>query len=265
MHNHRRLALLAGCVTAACSAAVAGVGAEASTPFRACLDSENAPFSSRADPDGGIDVDVAAALAQYMGRTLKLVWVDVPNRGGLSKAMRLSVAAGACDAYFSVPLGPDLASTLHELKLTSSRSYMSVGYVYVAAPGHVAPSPEAVRQAKRIGVVTATPADLYLHEHQLPRYPYANNEALLAAVRSQQVALALVWAPALALSADQWPTGAATFVAAGQALRADLGLAVPASRADSQEQLNKAVEALETQGTLARIARKHHLVVALPP
>lgn len=264
MNGRLFLRLLTGCVTLACSAVVAGAEAEASAPFMACLDSNNAPFSSSAEPGKGIDVAVATAIAAHLGRPLRVVWVDVPNRGGLAKAFRNSLGAGACEAYFNVPRARDMAGILNELKLTSTQPYLTVGYLYVAAAGQTAPTTQRIKQAARIGAVTATPADLYLHAQQLKRYPYPNHAALVQALGKREVEMALVWSPAWALSKTEGHVETSALVS-DPSLRVNLSIVVRQAQVEARDRLNQAIATLAEQGVLTRIANDHDLVVGDQP
>lgn len=266
MNSRQFLTLwLMGCATAACSAAVAEGGADAPPSFKACLDSDNPPFSTSAGPSNGIDVEVASALAEHMDRPLRVVWVEVPNRGGIGKALRNSLVAGACDAYFSVPQAREMGATMSELKLVSTQPYLTVGYAYVSAPGQAAPTAQSLRRANRIGAVTATPADLYLHEQQLRRYPYPNSQALLNAVQTREVDVALVWSPALALSTGLLTSQTAPTLVEDPALQVGLSIAVVKGKSDLLQRLNEAISALAQRGVLKDIARRHRLAVITQP
>jgi len=243
----------------ACAAAAA-----AAAPLAVCVDADDAPFSSAAAPERGIDVGVAQALAERLGRPLKLVWVTVPNRGGLGKALRQTLAAGECEAYLGVPQGPEMARELAERQLAASGAYLGLGYLLVAAPGKPVPGAAALRAARKIGAVSATPADLYLHRMKLPRAPYGNSAALIAALRTGEVDLALVWSSALAdeaardlVRADAPPDDAD--------LRTGLAVALRRADADLAQQLTAAVDALRAEGRFDAIAARHGLPRVAPP
>ena len=234
--------------------------AEADAPsyLSVCLDDDNAPFSSEARPERGIDVEVAQALAGQLGRPLKLVWTPVPNRGGIGKALRQTLSAGKCDAYLGIPQDPDLAQDLAERKLVMSAPYLVLGYVLVAAPGKPAPAVAALRGARRVGAVTATPADLYLYRKQLARVPYPRSAALIEAVKAGEVDLALVWSSALVGDAGK------SVVAATDAVDdADLytGMTVATRSADAAlaKDVTTAIEALRSDGRIDAIMQRYGL------
>lgn len=247
------------------TAGIAGAAdAPANTPLKVCVDQDDPPFAAEATPERGIDVEVAQALAQQLGRPLRLVWVQVPNRGGLGKALRQTLVAGQCDAYLGIPQGPEMAGDLAERKLTQSGPYLLLGYVAVAAPGRPAPTVAGLRRARKIGAVTATPADLYLHRMNLPRSPFASSAALLAGLKSGEIDAALIWSPWLADDA------AKDFVRGSEPLGdADLvaGLTVATRRADEAltRDIAAAVETLRGAGRFDAIAQRHDLPKITPP
>jgi ABC-type amino acid transport substrate-binding protein len=223
--------------------------------LKVCLDTDDAPFSSEATPDGGIHVEVAQALAGQLGRTLKITWVRVPNRGGLGKALRQTLGAGLCDAYFGIPQGPEMTGELTERKLSASSAYLQLGYVLVAAPGKTAPTTASLRAARKIGAVTSTPADLYLHRMKLPRSPYPASEALMAALKGGEIDLALVWSPALTAESGR------SLVPAARGLDDDelyTGLTVAVRTADAVllKDLSAAIDALRSEGRFDAIAQR---------
>lgn len=242
------------------AAAFPGRAADNAPPayLKVCVDSDDAPFSLEATPERGIDVEVAQALAQHLGRPLKLVWVQVPNRGGLGKALRQTIAAGQCDAYLGIPQGPDMGRELAERQLVASGPYLMLGYVLVARPGSAPPTAATLRRAKKIGASTATPADLYLHRMQLPRAPYAGGAAVIAALKAGEIDMGLVWSPALAGDA------AASLVRATESLDdADLytGLTVATRRDDAalSKVIAATVDTLRSEGRFDAIAQRYGL------
>lgn len=246
-------------------AAIAAVGGgQAATaaeplPLAACLDSDHPPFSTVTSPDRGFDIDLARLLAEKLGRPLQLAWVDVPRRGGLSRALRENLDKGRCHLFLGVPAGGDpLASRWRQ-----SRPYAVLSYVWASPPERPAPTDALARKAKSIGAVTATPADLYLHVQGLPRSPYPNNAALLDALARGDVATALVWSPALA---EARPRPSTVGERPDDAtLRTPLTVVTAATEAALGSAVDAALAELDADGTLARLARSHGLPTAATP
>lgn len=225
-------------------------------PLTACLDADNPPFSSRAEGGQGIDVDVAQAIAERLERKLSIQWIQVPARGGLGKALKQSIQAGACNLFLGLPVSGEAHEELGARGLAASRPYRATGYVLVAGGAQIR-SLRDTRQARRIGAVTATPADLFLYREGLPRVPYPNNPELLRAVRNHEVDAALVWAPALARGRD------AALQVADRPDHPDLLTRfVIATRQDDPalgEAVDRAIGQLDGDGQLDAIAARHGL------
>lgn len=223
-----------------------------------CVDDDNAPFSSEARPERGIDVEVAQAIAGQLGRPLKLVWAQVPNRGGIGKALRQTLSAGKCDAYLGIPQDPDLAKELAERKLAMSSPYLLLGYVLVAAPGKPTPNAAALRGARRIGVVTATPADLYLYRKQFARVPYPGNAALIEALKTGEIDLALVWSSALTGDVGNGLVAATESVDDAE-LYTGMTVATRSADATLAKDIATAIDALRSDGRIDTITQRYGL------
>ena len=262
MPTIRRFVLAAALLAAAAATPAAEAGDPA--PLRMCVDADDPPFSTAATPERGIDVEVAQALAQQLGRPLRLVWVEVPNRGGLGKALRQTLVAGQCDAYLGIPQGADVARELAERKLVASGPYLTLGYVLVAPPGSVPPTLATLRRARKVGAVTATPADLYLHRKQLPRAPYAGSASLMAALKAREMDLALVWSPALAGEAGSGLVRGADALDDAE-LFTGLTVATRGGDAELSRGVATAVDTLRADGRFDAIAQRHQLPRTAPP
>ncbi|MBK8337200.1 MAG: transporter substrate-binding domain-containing protein [Sterolibacteriaceae bacterium] len=237
-------------LVAALLAANPGLAAET---LKVCVDADNPPFSS--ESRGGIDVDIARALATGLQRELALQWVRVPERGGLGKALKQSIQAGQCDIFMGLPLEAEMTRELAERKLATSRTYMTVGYVSVSL--------RAGGSGSKIGAVTATPADLYLHrQHTADRQPYANNRDLIEALRAGKLKRALIWSPALA---EHLAGGNDNVLQIDAAQPADPGLrfgllaAVRSGGTVSLADIDRVLAELASAGKLAETAAAHAL------
>lgn len=227
-------------------------------PLTVCLAEANAPFSASSLPDGGIDAELARAVAAQLGREVRLQWVSIPNRGGLGKALAQNLGGGACTLFAGIPESGGPNEDLAEKRLAASTPYLETGYVLVGARGAVRRLDDA-RRLGRIGVVTATPADLYLFQQHLHRVPYGNNGALLAALADGSVDAAALWLPALAEARRLGQTSAIDGLLLPDAGRTRFVFALrrgdPALLAD----VNAAVDGLRSNGRLDAILRAHGL------
>lgn len=118
--------------TAACALALALSSIVSAAPLTACVVDGNEPFSSSSGGARGLDVEVVQALATKLGREPKLNWIVVPSRGGMGRALKQSIQAGACDLFVGLPETEGGGEDLTERGLVASTPYVSVGYVLVA-------------------------------------------------------------------------------------------------------------------------------------
>jgi len=233
-----------------------------------CLNNENAPFSAEARPERGIDVEVAQELGSQLGRPLKLVWVAVPKRGGIGRALQQTLVAKKCDAYMGIPQDPSFAKEIAERKLVTSSPYLTLGYMLVAAPGKAVPNANSLQAARRVGAVTATPADLFLFRKQFARVPYPNSAALIEALKAGEVDLALVWSSALAGDAGKNLVPATEPVDAADRyadLYADLTVAMRVADKELAKDITAAIDTLRDDGRIQKILGRYGLPSVVRP
>lgn len=236
--------------------AVSGAAPAAPTtaPLTACVIDGNEPFSSRSEGAKGLDIDVMEAVSSRMGRTLQLNWIVVPARGGMGRALKQSIQAGQCDLFVGLPETEGGGEELSERGLIASRTYVSVGYALVVPAASKVRSMADLHKA-RVGAVTATPADLYLLAGNFDRRPYGNARQLLDAVAGGQLAGALIWSGRLAES--PLPDGLAVREVLHDAtLTTRFHIASRRADAALGSELDQALEALASDGTLDTLARK---------
>lgn len=227
-------------------------------PLTICLAEANPPFSASSLPDGGIDAELARAVAAQLGRDVRLQWVTIPNRGGLGKALAQNLGGGACTLFAGIPESGGPNEDLAEKRLVASTAYLETGYVLIGARPPIRKLDDA-RRLGRIGVVTATPADLYLFRQHLHRAPYGSNGTLLAALADGSVDAAVLWQPALAEARRLGQAPTVDGLALPDAGRTRFVFALrrgdPALLAD----VNVAVDSLRSDGRLAAILLAHGL------
>jgi ABC-type amino acid transport substrate-binding protein len=120
----------------------------------------------------------------------------------------------------------------------------------------------AARKVPRIGAVTATPADLYLHKEKFHRVPYGNNGELMQAIQSREIDAALIWSPAFGAlrSPDQ---GRQPVIAKEQSpdrmLRTNLLIAVGTAQTALAQEVNGALEQMRADGSIRSTAEAQGL------
>jgi ABC-type amino acid transport substrate-binding protein len=237
------------------------IAASASNRLTVCMDEDNAPFSLEGSRSG-IDVDIARAIAGKLQRDVDFVWIGIPMRGGLGKALKASIQAARCELFMGIPVDEETAADLAKRGLSGSQPYLTLGYLLVSAPRSAPMTLTAARQAKRIGAVTATPADLYLHKEKYNRVPYGNNTELMHAIESGEIEVALVWSPAFGAlrSADK---NLQPVVSREQILdpmlRTNMIIVISGARAGLARDVNAALDQLRTDGAIRAAAEAQGL------
>ena len=225
----------------------------------ACMADENAPFSAAGS--GGIDVDLSRSLGELLQREVRVSWITVPVRGGFGKALRQAMKPGGCDLFFGIPVHGGSNEDVAEQRLELSEPYVSLGYVLVAANGSSVRTLEDARRAPRVGVVTATPADMYLHKQGFNRIPYGDNGDLLDALATGAVNAAVVWLPAL-VNAERrgfklWPNAVRDERSPWPELETGFAIALRSGDQELKASVNSALESMRGNASLNAILQRH--------
>lgn len=254
----------------------AGVAAAAPTALEkarergtivACADPYNLPFSSPDPNMPGFDVDIAREIAAGMGLEIAYHWIDTGTRGGLSRAIRLSINDNKCAFFMGVPDEPDMIEEYQEKKLIITRPYLGAGYVLVGKEG--GPSPQTLAEAKdaKIGVIMFTVADMDLSREGFRTDPYRINEENLAALQKGEVDFSLILSSKAGWWLHQNPgSGLAIIEGFTPDPRMVYGLVIAVRRTeqDLQAAINEQLDKLVASGRIAEIVAKYG-VPFLPP
>ena len=254
----------------------AGVAAAAPTALEkarergtivACADPYNLPFSSPDPNMPGFDVDIAREIAAGMGLEIAYHWIDTGTRGGLSRAIRLSINDNKCAFFMGIPDEPDMLEEYEEKKLIITRPYLGAGYVLVGKEG--GPSPQTLAEVKdaKIGVIMFTIADMDLSAEGFRTDPYRINEENLAALQKGDVDFSLILSSKAGWWLHQNPeSGLAIIEGFTPDPRMVYGLVIAVRRTeqDLQAAINEQLEQLVASGRVAEIVTKYG-VPFLPP
>jgi ABC-type amino acid transport substrate-binding protein len=226
-----------------------------------CLADANPPFSATDIRDGGIDAEVARGIGRQLGREVRLSWVTIANRGGLGKALRQTLVAGSCDIFSGIPVSGGANEDLVELRLEASEPYVTTGYALLSGSRGKVRSLDDARKAARLGVVTATPADMYLHQQHMHRVPYGNNGDLLAALANGSVDAGLLWMPALANATQRgftlWPEAIREEKLAVAGLETRFVVALRRGDPALKAGIDAALARMQGDGSLTQILERH--------
>ena len=233
----------------------------------ACADPYNLPFSSPDPNMPGFDVEIAKEIAAGMELEIAYHWVDTGTRGGLSRAIRLSINDNKCAFFMGIPDEPDMLEEYEEKKLIITRPYLGMGYVLVGKEG--GPSPQTLAEAKdaKIGVLMFTVADMDLSREGFRTDPYRVNEENLAALQKGEVDFSLILSSKAGWWLHQNPgSGLAIIDGFTPDPRMQYGLVIAVRRTeqDLQAAINEQLEQLVASGRIAEIVAKYG-VPFLPP
>ena len=254
----------------------AGVAAAAPTALEkarergtivACADPYNLPFSSPDPNMPGFDVDIAREIAAGMGLEIAYHWVDTGTRGGLSRAIRLSINDNKCAFFMGIPDEPDMIEEYQEKKLIITRPYLGAGYVLVGKEG--GPSPQTLAEVKdaKIGVIMFTIADMDLSAEGFRTDPYRINEENLAALQKGDVDFSLILSSKAGWWLHQNPGSGLAIIdgfTPDPKMQYGLVIAVRRTEQDLQAAINEQLEQLVASGRIAEIVAKYG-VPFLPP
>ena len=256
--------------------ACAGVAAAAPTALEkarergtivACADPYNLPFSSPDPNTPGFDVDIARDIAAGMGLDIAYHWVDTGTRGGLSRAVRLSINDNKCAFFMGIPDEPDMLEEYEEKKLIITRPYLGMGYVLVGREGGRSPQTLADAKDAKIGVLMFTVADMDLSREGFRTDPYRVNEENLAALQKGEVDFSLILSSKAGWWLHQNPgSGLAIIDGFTPDPRMEYGLVIAVRRTeqDLQAAINEQLDKLVASGRIAEIVAKYG-VPFLPP
>ena len=233
----------------------------------ACADPYNLPFSSPDPNMPGFDVEIARAIATGMGLEIAYHWVDTGTRGGLSRAIRLSINDNKCAFFMGIPDEPDMLEEYEEKKLIITRPYLGMGYVLVGKEG--GPSPQTLAEAKdaKIGVLMFTVADMDLSREGFRTDPYRVNEENLAALQQGEVDFSLILSSKAGWWLHQNPGSGLAIIdgfTPDSGMQYGLVIAVRRTEQDLRAAINEQLEQLVASGRIAEIVAKYG-VPFLPP
>ena len=233
----------------------------------ACADPYNMPFSSP-DPNApGFDVDIAREIATGMGLDIAYHWADTGTRGGLSRAVRLSINDGKCAFFMGVPDEPDMLEEYEEKRLDITRSYVNMGYVLVGRTGGRGAKTLADVKDAKIGVIMFTVADMDLSREGFLTDPYRVSEENLAALQNGDVEFSLLLSSKVGWWLHQNPESGLEIVDGFTPdPRMDYGLVIAVRRTeqDLKAAINEQLEKMVASGRIAEIVAKYG-VPFLPP
>jgi ABC-type amino acid transport substrate-binding protein len=227
--------------------AFADSSAQTGTPLRFCAAQHNLPLSA-AHPSAGIELEVARAIAQRLGREPEFVWREVDEEG-----LEEGVREGACDAALGVMVETGgIAGSPALPGIARTQPYYGAGYVLIHRSGTRPVQTLAELQGTRIAVEAESVPIYTLKQRGQPIHALFNHGAVIEAVAAGRVDYGYLWGPITArllggrtdvvIASDFQPED-----------RWNFALAVQENDSELHAQLNEAVAALVREGVVADI------------
>lgn len=237
-------AMIAGGVLFAASAAAD------EAPITFCLSSHNMPFSA-AHPPGGIDVDIARAIADELGRRAQFKWQEP------SEAPDLALLNRQCDAAMGAVVDPgEMAQGGSAAGIGLSQPYYAAGYQIVHRTGLKPPTSLDQVKGERIGVEMVSIPIYTLKLRGQKVFALASTEAVLKAVADGRAAYGYLWGPAAGwILRDRDDLKLAGNFAPED--RWNFAIAVRAKDADLLKRLNSGLRELGANGEIASAFEKY--------
>jgi polar amino acid transport system substrate-binding protein len=245
--------------SAAVLLACADLSAQAGAPVRFCLASDNLPMSAHYPPAMGIEVDLARAISERLGREALFVW-----RNAHEESPEEALRDGRCDVAAGAIVDPGLmAEGLRVPGLALTDPYYSAGYLLIHRPEVPSAGGLAELRDVRIGVemVSIPIYTLKLRGHKV--YALDDHDDVIKAVADGRIDYGYVWGPLVA-----WLLRNRNDVVLAEAFEPvdhwNFALAVREEDEPLRQALNGVVRGLTAGGAVAEIFAKYG-VPYLPP
>ncbi len=226
--------------------------------LRVCFGDTDAPRADKASGKG-FDMDVMAAVAKRIGRTLEPVWIEQePKMTEVEKSdLPLpDLIKGRCDAVASIPGVDALGGTGGQVEL--SKPYYGAGFEFVSKPD--GPADLSQMKGKTIAIQFVTVGHMAMQALGLKWMGSDTPEGQIAALDAGEADAALVWGPALAPLKRAPHAGTLPM----QALRWNQHVATRKSDAALTAGIDAALAAMASEGELAKLMQKHGIPVHAP-
>lgn len=232
-----------------------------------CVDPLNLPYSAEGADPPGFDVEIGAMLARELKRSFSIFWADTGTRGGLTRALRRSIAAGQCDAFMGIPRAPGVIEELEDMGLVLTRAYMTVGLVLVQPSG----AQPIARFDQLSGITTAVQMGTMPHglllAQKFPAKLFRSTDEALAALDAKEAQAAFLFGPIVGWSIRQKYGGRMSVTADFQLQpdwQWDLAIAVRKADVEMRTQLDEASGRLLADNRIATVLARYGVAFKPP-
>jgi len=219
-----------------------------------CLPTNFLPFSSRKDTPHGFEVELADTLAAQLGVTVEPDWIISP----------IQVRRAGCDLLLDVIADPEAQG---ETGFTYSRPFYRSGVALVLPPGSP-PTPLAGLDGhSKVAVMVGSMAAMILGERHVGMSTFAFEDEMLDALAGGEVTAAAVTPLTAAYYNFRHPSAKFTIQPPDEAdQRLVWNVSVGMRKPDQKlrEAIDRAVDTLQSDGTIARIYARYGITLAPP-
>jgi ABC-type amino acid transport substrate-binding protein len=243
--------------SAAVLLACADLSAQADRPLAFCLAADNLPFSH---PETGIEVEIARAISERLGREALFVWRDAHDEESPEEALR----EGRCDVAAGAIVDPGpMAEGRRVPGLALTDPYYNAGYLLIHRPEVPSAGGLAELRDLRIGVemISIPIYTLKLRGHKV--FALHDHDAVIKAVADGRIDYGYIWGPLAAwllrnrgdvvLASDFQPEE-----------RWNFALAVREADTELRQALNRGIREMVEGGSLTGIFSKYHVPYYAP-
>jgi ABC-type amino acid transport substrate-binding protein len=157
--------------------------------LRLCADPDNLPFSSAAQGERGLYVDLAELVASRLGMPTEYAWWYTFYG---KRAVRNTLLADRCDAFFGLPHDADFMGR----NLLLTRPFLDVGWAIIAPAGVGFSHVDELKPRRLAVVFRSTPQLLLASRGGFQTVTFRTDEEALDALGRGDVEAAFVWGPA---------------------------------------------------------------------
>jgi ABC-type amino acid transport substrate-binding protein len=227
--------------------------------LRVSMDPANLPYSSARKQNPGFDVELAQALAERLRLKLRIEWLDIRHETQIGELLERK-----CDLVFGEPVAANLVADDQELtgKVLYSRPYYGTGYLLVERKS--GPRVRALAELKgakseRLGTEAGSVADYSLRQRGFLRRLYRNQLATLKALNDGDIDYAYLWANVgwTLHVTPEWKLELAQTRAPED--HWNIAVAMNLGSNEFKHHVDEALEALISDGTVARTLARYHM------
>lgn len=230
--------------------------------LKVCAEKYALPFSSENPETPGMDGEIARALAEALGVSLELVWLDTGSCCGRAAVHRMILSKG-CDCFLGMPV-----EEAHESNFAVTKPYLGTAFALALAKG--APQIDDLDdlQGMRVGASAYSPAWRVLYDKGWnPSFAYRFTREILDAVENGELDAGFVWGPGAEWEVHRNPRPALEILPAVTILpdlRWNNAVALRREELALRDAIELALDEIVASGKLEGIVTKYGIIYLRP-